>query len=113
MTGEIDVALFWVVNCQILEAFIQWMTIGFQVYSPKTHMFLSLKTGKTPPKNKKGLPCNHQMSGLWLLVLGSLCPFFRETNEWQKIPIRIVKQFPISPEKNHQHIRGKIGKNMT
>ena len=99
MTGEIDVSLLWWVNCQMLEAFIQWMTFGFQVYSPSTHIFCPWKQAKLLPKTK-GLPCNHQMSGLWQLVLGSLCPFFRETNEWQRIPIGIVKQFPISPEKN-------------
>ena len=83
MTGEIDVSLLWWVNCQILEAFIQWMTIGFQVYSPNTHIFCPWKQAKLLPKTK-GLPCNHQMSGLWPLVLGRLCPFFRETKRVAK-----------------------------
>lgn len=83
MTGEIDVSLLWWVNCQILEAFIHWMTIGFQVYSPNTHIFCPWKQAKLLPKTK-GLPCNHQMSGLWPLVLGRLCPFFRETKRVAK-----------------------------
>ena len=53
MTGEIDVSLLWWVNCQILEAFIQWMTFGFQVYSPNTHMFCPWKQAKLLPKTKK------------------------------------------------------------